>query len=93
VPDFWSLSGSGLILGGAIWVAVAKSRIKHEEDVERDQYRAVELDETNGMHNEDEFEAGDDGDDEMRDRHVRSDPQDEDDHSLMAEVEDSRRDV
>lgn len=30
VPDFWSISGSGLILGGTIWVAIAQSRTKQE---------------------------------------------------------------
>jgi hypothetical protein len=50
-PDIWSLSGSGLILGGAIWVSVVRSRIKpeHFEDVEstHGQYTAVELEDTN----------------------------------------------
>lgn len=32
VPDFWSISGSGLILGGAIWVALAKARITNDPD-------------------------------------------------------------
>ena len=81
-------------MGGAIWVAVAKSRIKHEEDVERNQYRAVELDETNGTRNDDEFEVGDDGDDEMRDRHVRSDSENEEGGNPMrVENEDPRRDL
>jgi hypothetical protein len=47
--------------GRAIWVAVAKSRIKREEDVKWDQYMAVELDETNGTRNEDEFQMGESG--------------------------------
>jgi hypothetical protein len=43
VPDFWSISGSGLILGGAIWVAVAKSRLRPEnsDDRERNEYIAI----------------------------------------------------
>jgi hypothetical protein len=50
-PDIWSLSGSVLILGGAIWVSVVRSRIKpeHFEDVEstHGEYTAVELEDTN----------------------------------------------
>ena len=59
IPDFWSISGSGLILGGAIWVAVTKSRIKHEhqDDWERNEYIAVDSDEQSGK--ETEFELGD----------------------------------
>jgi len=32
IPDFGLTSASGLIPGGANWVAAAKSRIKHERD-------------------------------------------------------------
>jgi hypothetical protein len=59
MPDFWSLSGSGLVLGGAIWVAVARSRIQQQDDGERDLYQPVELDEMRAG-NDDEFEVGDD---------------------------------
>ena len=46
VPDFWSISGSGLILGGAIWVAVAKARITNEpDDLERNGYVLLNGDE------------------------------------------------
>ena len=47
-----------MILGGAIWVAVAKSRVKHEhqDDLERSGYVAVNGDEQNGKENE--FELG-----------------------------------
>jgi drug/metabolite transporter (DMT)-like permease len=47
IPDFLSISESGLILGGVIWVAVAKSRIKHhhQDDLERNEYVAVNSDE------------------------------------------------
>ena len=57
IPDFWSISGSGLILGGAIWVAVAKSRVKLEnhDDLERNEYLPVGTDEEHGK---DEFELG-----------------------------------
>jgi hypothetical protein len=59
-PDVWSLSGSCLILGGAIWVSVVKSRIKHEhsEDIEFTQYTAVELEDTN-LEDNIQFEVGD----------------------------------
>jgi hypothetical protein len=59
IPDFWSISGSGLILGGAIWVAVAKARIKHDgqDDVERGGYTAVMGEED--LAKENEFELGD----------------------------------
>jgi hypothetical protein len=62
IPDFWSISGSGLILGGAIWVAVAKSRIKHDnqDDLERNEYVAVDGEENA----KDEFELGELDDDE-----------------------------
>jgi hypothetical protein len=64
IPDFWSISGSGLILGGAIWVAVAKSRIKveHPEDLERNEYVALDGEEHDGKLNE--FELGELSDDE-----------------------------
>ena len=63
IPDFWSISGSGLILGGAIWVAVAKSRVKHDvDDVERNGYTAVNGDEHTGKVNE--FELGEISDEE-----------------------------
>ncbi len=47
-----------MILGGAIWVAVAKSRVKHEhqDDLEMNGYVAVNSDEQNGKENE--FELG-----------------------------------
>ena len=65
IPDFWSISGSGLILGGAIWVAVAKSRIKHEhhDDLERNDYVRVDGEEQIGKPAED-FELGEMSDDE-----------------------------
>ena len=70
MPDFWSLSGSGLILGGAIWVAVAKARIKeghNGEDVERsNEYAAVELEDTDLGNRSGVFEVGDQ---EAEDRH------------------------
>jgi len=64
IPDFWSISGSGLILGGAIWVAVAKSKIKHDhpEDLERSEYIAVDGDENQ---KDNEFELGELSDDEI----------------------------
>jgi drug/metabolite transporter (DMT)-like permease len=63
IPDFWSISGSGLILGGAIWVAVAKSRVKHDvDDVERNGYTAVNGDDHTGKVNE--FELGEISDEE-----------------------------
>jgi hypothetical protein len=51
-----------LILSGAIWVAVAKSRIKHEnqDDIERNQYVAVNGEE---QQLKDEFELGEIDDD------------------------------
>jgi hypothetical protein len=57
IPDFWSISGSGLILGGAIWVAIAKSRIKHDnqDDLERNDYAAVDNEDLDGK---DDFELG-----------------------------------
>lgn len=67
IPDFWSLSGSGLILGSAIWVAVAKSKIKHEnqDDLERSGYVAVNNEEQGWKRNE-EFELEEmDDDDEV----------------------------
>jgi hypothetical protein len=65
IPDFWSISGSGLILGGAIWVAVAKSRIKHDhhDDLERNDYVRVDGEEQVGKPAED-FELGEMSDDE-----------------------------
>jgi hypothetical protein len=52
-----------LILGGAIWVAVAKARIKeghNGEDVERNnEYAAVELEDTDLGNRSGEFEVGD----------------------------------
>jgi hypothetical protein len=67
-PDFWSLSGSGLILGSAIWVAIAKAKVKHEnhDDLERGGYVAVNnQDEPHGKLHDEEFELGDlDEDDE-----------------------------
>jgi hypothetical protein len=82
-PDFWSLSGSGLILGGAIWVAVAKSWIKAElGDVERDLYEAVELDETGTGNDNGEFEVGDDEIDG-----VRSEGQNQDTQNLVTREE------
>ena len=46
-----------MILGGAIWVAVAKSRVKHDmDDLERNEYTAVNGDEQLGKVNE--FELG-----------------------------------
>ena len=60
-----------MILGGAIWVAIAKSKIKHEnpDDLERGgNYEAVNTDEQTGKYNE--FELGDMSDDE--DGHVGS---------------------
>jgi len=69
VPDFWSISGSGLILGGAIWVAVAKSRIKHgQDDLERNEYVALNRDEQNVKDNE--FQLGEVDDEE--DEHMAS---------------------
>jgi drug/metabolite transporter (DMT)-like permease len=64
IPDFWSISGSGLILGGAIWVAIAKSRIKHDhqDDLERNEYAPVNNDEHTGKDNE--FELGEISEDE-----------------------------
>ena len=62
IPDFWSISGSGLILGGAIWVAVAKSRIQHQDDLERNEYVALNNDEQSGK--DTEFELGDISDEE-----------------------------
>ena len=64
IPDFWSISGSGLILGGAIWVAVAKSKIKHDhpDDLERSEYIAVDGDENQ---KDNEFELGELSDDEI----------------------------
>jgi hypothetical protein len=58
IPDFWSISGSGLILGGAVWVAVAKSRVNHErqDDLEANEYVAVNSEERSGK--ETEFELG-----------------------------------
>ena len=58
IPNFWSISGSGLILGGAIWVAIAKSRIKHDDqdDLERNGYVSVNNEEQTGKENE--FELG-----------------------------------
>lgn len=56
-----------MILGGAIWVAVAKARIKegqgNGEDVE---YVAVELEDTNRGNRSDEFEVGDQGDEDRQ---------------------------
>jgi hypothetical protein len=52
-----------LILAGAIWVAVAKSRVKHDtDDLERNEYTAVNGDEPAGKVNE--FELGEVSDDE-----------------------------
>jgi hypothetical protein len=67
VPDFWSISGSGLILGGAIWVAVAKSRIKqeHRDDLERSGYIAVNGEEQDGKENNFGLEELDDEEDEQ----------------------------
>lgn len=64
IPDFWSISGSGLILGGAFWVAIAKSRIKHDHqvDLERSEYVPVDSEEQNGKENE--FELGEISEDE-----------------------------
>lgn len=63
IPDFWSISGSGLILGGAIWVAIAKSRIKHDQDdLERNEYAPVNSDEHTGK--DSEFELGEISEDE-----------------------------
>lgn len=75
IPDFWSISGSGLILAGAIWVAVAKSRVKHDtDDLERNEYTAVNGHEPAGKVNE--FELGevsdDDDDDEVNEDVVES---------------------
>jgi len=66
IPDFLSLSGSGLILGGAIWVAVAKSRIKFErtDDLERSEYVRVGGEEE--IRNPTEFESGAMSDEELR---------------------------
>lgn len=57
-----------MILGGAIWVAIAKSKIKHDnpDDPERNDYEAVNTDEHTGKH--DEFELGEMSDDD--DGHV-----------------------
>lgn len=78
MPDFWSLSGSGLILGGAIWVAVAKARHieGHVEnsDGERNEYVAVELEDTNLGYRSGEFEVGDQEDDIDDRRSGKSDP-------------------
>jgi hypothetical protein len=64
IPDFWSISGSGMILGGAVWVAIAKSKIKHDnlDDLERNDYEAVNTDEQTGKYNE--FELGEISDNE-----------------------------
>jgi hypothetical protein len=64
IPDFWSISGSGLILGGAIWVAVAKSRIKqeHSDDLERNGYIALNGEEQGIKEND--FDLEEFGDDE-----------------------------
>ena len=52
-----------MILGGAIWVAVAKSRVKHDtDDLERNGYTPVNGDEQSGKHNE--FELGEISDDD-----------------------------
>ena len=71
IPDFWSISGSGMILGGAVWVAIAKSKIKHDnpDDLERNDYEAVNTDEQTGKYNE--FELGEISDDE-EDGHLGS---------------------
>jgi hypothetical protein len=63
IPDFWSISGSGLILGGAVWVAIAKSRIKHDnqDDLERNDYAAVNNEDLDGK---DDFELGEVSDDD-----------------------------
>ena len=57
IPDFWSISGSGLILGGAVWVAIAKSRVKHDngDDLERNEYAVVNGEDHDGK---DDFELG-----------------------------------
>lgn len=46
-----------MILGGAVWVAIAKSRIKHDnaDDLERNEYTAVNGEDHDGK---DEFELG-----------------------------------
>lgn len=52
-----------MILGGAIWVAVAKSRVKHDtDDLERNGYTSVNGDEQSGKLNE--FELGEINDDD-----------------------------
>lgn len=52
-----------MILAGAIWVAVAKSRVKHDtDDLERNEYTAVNGDEPAGKVNE--FELGEVSDDD-----------------------------
>ena len=58
IPDFWSISGSGMILGGAIWVAMAKTKIKHEtlDDLERNEYEPIITEEQSGEYKE--FELG-----------------------------------
>lgn len=53
-----------MILGGAIWVAIAKSRIKqeHSGDLERNGYIALNSEEQDGK--EDNFEVEESSDDE-----------------------------
>lgn len=62
------MSGSGLILGSAIWVAVAKAKIKHEsgDDIERGAYVAVNSHEEqySKFHEEEEFELEDLGEED-----------------------------
>jgi hypothetical protein len=70
IPDFWSISGSGLILGGAIWVAIAKSRIKRQrnEDLEPSGYVRVNGEEQNRKPTE--LDLGEMSEDEGEPRHT-----------------------
>jgi drug/metabolite transporter (DMT)-like permease len=67
VPDFWSISGSGLILGGAIWVAVAKAKLHHEhgDDLERNEYIPVNNEDEAGKTTEFELGEFSDTEDEL----------------------------